>query len=64
MTKASVEMEKERDRYENTIDGLRDRIESLEAQLSDERITCLASSVRKDQRVILRKSRCLYRDLI
>jgi hypothetical protein len=39
MTKASIEFEKEREKYENTIDGLRDRIESLETQLSDERIT-------------------------
>ncbi|EED24349.1 involucrin repeat protein [Talaromyces stipitatus ATCC 10500] len=44
MTKASIEFEKERERYEGTIDNLRDRIEQLEAQLSDERITWMGVS--------------------
>ncbi|KAL1965063.1 hypothetical protein VTN77DRAFT_6123 [Rasamsonia byssochlamydoides] len=39
MTKASIEFEKEREKYESIIDGLRDRCENLETQLSDERIT-------------------------
>ncbi|OKL59852.1 hypothetical protein UA08_04704 [Talaromyces atroroseus] len=39
MTKASIEFEKERERYESTIDSFRDRCEQLETQLSDERIT-------------------------
>lgn len=39
MTKSSIEFEKERERYESTIDSFRDRCEQLEAQLSDERIT-------------------------
>jgi len=38
MTKASIEFEKERERFESIIDELRDRCESLEAQLSDEHI--------------------------
>lgn len=41
MTKASIEFEKERERYESTIDGLRDRIEQLETQLSEERIALM-----------------------
>ena len=41
MTKASIEYEKEREHLENTIDGLRDRCESLESQLSDERVQSL-----------------------
>lgn len=44
MTKASIEFEKERERYEGAIDNMRDRIEQLEAQLSDERITWLGVS--------------------
>lgn len=39
MTKASIEFEKEREKYESMIDGLRDRCENLETQLSEERIT-------------------------
>lgn len=38
MTKASIEFEKERERFESIIDESRDRCESLEAQLSDEHI--------------------------
>ena len=41
MTKASIEYEKEREHLENTIDDLRDRCESLESQLSDERVQLL-----------------------
>lgn len=38
MTKASIEFEKERERFEGMIDSLRDRCEQLEQQLSEERI--------------------------
>ncbi|KAI9858181.1 MAG: hypothetical protein M1813_007830 [Trichoglossum hirsutum] len=38
MTKQSIEAEKERERLESLIDSLRDKIESLENQLSDERV--------------------------
>lgn len=38
MTKASIEFEKERERFEGVIDNLRDRSEQLEQQLSEERI--------------------------
>ncbi|OQE24516.1 hypothetical protein PENSTE_c007G03623 [Penicillium steckii] len=38
MTKASIEFEKERERFEGVIDSLRDRCEHLEQQLSEERI--------------------------
>ena len=41
MTKASIEYEKEREHLENTIDELRDRCESLETQLSDEKVKWL-----------------------
>lgn len=41
MTKSSIEYEKEREHLENTIDGLRDRCESLETQLSDEKVKWL-----------------------
>lgn len=41
MTKSSIEFEKERENLENTIDGLRDRIETLETQLSDEKVRML-----------------------
>lgn len=41
MTKASIEYEKEREHLEVTIDGLRDRCESLETQLSDEKVKWL-----------------------
>ncbi|KAH8697617.1 involucrin repeat protein [Talaromyces proteolyticus] len=44
MTKASVEFEKEREKYESHIDNLRDRCEQLESQLSDERITWMGIS--------------------
>ena len=43
MTKSSIEYEKEREHLENTIDGLRDRCESLESQLSDERVQSLGT---------------------
>ena len=39
MTKASIEFEKERERFEGVIDSLRDRCEQLETQLSEERIS-------------------------
>ncbi|KAJ5168329.1 uncharacterized protein N7482_003923 [Penicillium canariense] len=38
MTKASIEFEKERERFEGVIDSMRDRCEQLEQQLSEERI--------------------------
>jgi Chromosome segregation ATPases len=38
MTKASIEFEKERERFEGVIDTMRDRCEQLETQLSEERI--------------------------
>ena len=38
MTKASIEFEKEREQLESLIDSLRDRIETLDGQLSDERV--------------------------
>ena len=38
MTKASIEFEKEREQLESLVDSLRDRIESLDGQLSDERV--------------------------
>ncbi|KAI9055210.1 hypothetical protein LZ554_000174 [Drepanopeziza brunnea f. sp. 'monogermtubi'] len=41
MTKASIEWEKERESLEGTIDTLRDERESLEAQLSDEKVRWL-----------------------
>ena len=41
MTKASIEWEKERELLEGTIDNLRDERETLEAQLSDERVRWL-----------------------
>ena len=41
MTKSSIEFEKEREQLENAIDNLRDRCESLEAQLSDEKVKWL-----------------------
>lgn len=39
MTKASIEFEKEREKFESLIDGLRDHCEQLETQLNEERIT-------------------------
>ncbi|KAJ5415740.1 hypothetical protein N7465_004435 [Penicillium sp. CMV-2018d] len=39
MTKASIEFEKERERFEIFIDSLRDRCEQLETQLAEERIS-------------------------
>lgn len=39
MTKASIEFEKERERFESFIDSLRDRCEQLETQLAEERIS-------------------------
>ncbi|WEW60756.1 hypothetical protein PRK78_006244 [Emydomyces testavorans] len=44
MTKASIEFEKERDKFESIIDSYRDRCENLEAQLSDERIQGLGAN--------------------
>lgn len=41
MTKASIEFEKERDKLENVIDELRDRCESLESQLNEDKIQWL-----------------------
>ena len=41
MTKSSIEYEKEREQLENNIDGLRDRCEALETQLSDEKVKWL-----------------------
>ena len=38
MTKATIEYEKEREKLENTADALRDQVESLEMQLSEEKI--------------------------
>ncbi|OAX77633.1 hypothetical protein ACJ72_08066 [Emergomyces africanus] len=38
MTKASIEFEKERDKLETFIDNLRDRCESLESKLCEERV--------------------------
>ncbi|KAI9816132.1 MAG: hypothetical protein M1832_005139 [Thelocarpon impressellum] len=38
MTKQIIEMEKERESLESTVDGLRDRCEGLETELSDERV--------------------------
>ncbi|OJJ49446.1 hypothetical protein ASPZODRAFT_1482827 [Penicilliopsis zonata CBS 506.65] len=53
MTKSSIEFEKEREGFESIIDGLRDRCESLETQLSEERINGMglhspATSVGRD----------------
>lgn len=44
MTKASIEFEKERERFEGTIDDLRERCEKLETQLSEERINYMNMS--------------------
>ena len=41
MTKSSIEFEKDREQLEATIDSLRDRCESLDTQLSDERVRWL-----------------------
>ena len=41
MTKSSIEYEKEREHLENAIDSLRDRCETLETQLSDEKVKWL-----------------------
>lgn len=41
MTKSSLEFEKEREQLESVIDQLRDRCESLESELSDERVRWL-----------------------
>ena len=43
MTKASIEFEQERDQLEIIINGLRDRCDDLESQLSDERLRGLGS---------------------
>ncbi|PTU18273.1 hypothetical protein P175DRAFT_0551961 [Aspergillus ochraceoroseus IBT 24754] len=53
MTKASIEFEKERERFESIIDGMRDRCEYLETQLNEERISWMglhssASSMGRD----------------
>ena len=44
MTKSSIEFEKEREQLENTIDTLRDRIEGLEAQISDGKVELLGAN--------------------
>ncbi|KAL5336791.1 Up-regulated during septation-domain-containing protein [Aspergillus crustosus] len=44
MTKASIEFEKERERFEGMIDSLRDRCEQLETQLNEERISWMGSN--------------------
>ena len=44
MTRASIEFEKERETLENVADGLRDRVERLEAQLAEERIQTLGGA--------------------
>ncbi|EGE82679.1 involucrin repeat protein [Blastomyces dermatitidis ATCC 18188] len=44
MTKASIEFEKERDKLETFIDNLRDRCESLESKLCEERVQNLGNS--------------------
>ena len=41
MTKSSIEYEKERESLETTVDGLRDRNEALETQLSEEKVRWL-----------------------
>lgn len=41
MTKASIEFEKERERFEGFIDELRERCEQLETQISEERINSM-----------------------
>ncbi|KAL3479110.1 Up-regulated during septation-domain-containing protein [Aspergillus californicus] len=43
MTKASIEFEKERERFESMIDSFRDRCESLETQLNEERISWMGT---------------------
>ena len=43
MTKASIEYEKEREQLENLIDTLRDRNESLDGQLSEDRVQMLGT---------------------
>lgn len=44
ITKASVELEKEREKFESLIDSLRDRCEQLETQLSEERINSMGTA--------------------
>ena len=44
MTKSSIEFEKEREQLEAEIDGLRDRCENLDSQLSDEKVRWLGMS--------------------
>ena len=41
LIKSNIEFEKEREQLENVIDGLRDRCEALETQLSDEKVKWL-----------------------
>jgi hypothetical protein len=41
LAKASVEAEKERDELENTVDGMREKIEGLEGQLAEDRVKWL-----------------------
>lgn len=48
ITKASIEMEKERERSDNIIDGLRDRCEQVETQLNEERINSLGATNTRD----------------
>ena len=44
MTKASVEFEREREGLERTIDGLREKVESLEGQIQEEKVQALGSA--------------------
>ena len=41
MTKASIEFERERETLENTVNGLRDRCEAFETQISEEKLSKL-----------------------
>ncbi|KAH0287256.1 hypothetical protein KCU62_g6079, partial [Aureobasidium sp. EXF-3399] len=41
LTRETVEMEKEREKLDSVIDGLRDKLDQLEVQLSDERVRWL-----------------------
>ena len=44
MTKASVEFEKERESLERTIDGLKEKIETLEGQIQEEKVQALGAT--------------------
>ena len=45
MTKASIEFEKEREQLENLVDELRERVESVESELSDEKVQLIGVKV-------------------